>query len=116
MTGDGVVADICTAVGAGQSHGLGVARIFVIGGVARVAEVTCGTHGDGVTRHHAVGLQHSVGDTCGADGGGGQAVLDLVGSGDARDGQRFGGDASGGGGLIGDGVVAQIKAANVGGE
>ena len=116
LTGDGVVAHICTAVGAGQSHGLGVARIFVIGRVARVAEVAGGTDGDGVARDQAIGLQHTVGHACGADRGGGQAVVDLVGGGDAGDGQGFGGDGAGAVAGIAQAVVlAAVAVADGGG-
>ena len=89
LVGDGVVAEVCAAVGAGEQDGLGGADILVVGGIAGVAEVAGGGDGDVVAGYHAAGLQHTGGNASHADGGGGVAVVGFVGSRDAADAQGF---------------------------
>ncbi len=116
LAGDRVVAHVRATIGVGQQNGFVGRGVFVVGGVGRIAEVAGGRHGDGVARHQAIGQQHSVGDTGGADAGGGQTIVDLVGGGDAGDGQWFGRDGAGAVARIGQAVVlAAIAVADGGG-
>ena len=101
MPGDGVVAHIGAAVVAAQVDRLACARILV-------AKAARGAHGDCVATEQ-------TGITCTGciDRCAGVAVVGFSGSCHAADGQCLGVDSGRSGALVGDGVVAHIRAAVV---
>ena len=105
LIADVVVGHIVTAVAAEQRHGLASADVLVVKLAGR-------GHTQLVARHQA-----AVEDVLRAHSGVAGAVINLVGRGDAadgqyaRNGQRLRCDAGSGALLIGDGVVAHIGTA-----
>ena len=99
LIGNCVIAHVRAAVAAGKSHSLATAHVPVV-------ELACCRNNEGISRDQTSILRASVNN-----GSNYIAVIDLVGRGDAADGQGLLRDAGRRGWLIRNVVVAKIRAA-----